>query len=154
MHRCCSRKIQCLLPNHKMPYKNYKHSTRTRSNHQRSINYENEHKMTPNTLQLAKALVAPNNNSTVTCPIEERLNRRRALSRAITLIESRSVDHIHQGDLLLNYLIEARKSSKKKVEEKQNRTGEIKLKYNSQFRIGIAGSPGAGEINGGVVSYF
>lgn len=118
--------------------------------------------MTPNTLQLAKALVTtPYNDSnatTITRPKEERLNRRRALSKAITLIESRSVDHIHQGDLLLNYLIEARKSKEREEEEEEKQnctTGEIKLKNNNnQFRIGIAGSPGAGKINVTVGFFF
>ena len=104
------------------------------------INYEKE--MTSNTLSLAQTITNNNNN----CTEQEKyhnhndnqnLNQRRALSKAITLIESRNVDHIHQGDLLLNYLIEMKKLQQGNDNVKEDRV--------TTFRIGIAGPPGAGK---------
>ena len=108
------------------------------------INYEKE--MTSNTLSLAQTITNNNNNNNNNCTKQEtyhnhndnqNLNQRRALSKAITLIESRNVDHIHQGDLLLNYLIEMKKLQQGNDNVKEDRV--------TTFRIGIAGPPGAGK---------
>ena len=56
--------------------------------------------------------------------------RRRSLSQAITMIESRKPHHVEQANLLLTYLL---------AHENQKRKG-------TSFRLGIAGSPGAGEL--------
>ena len=56
--------------------------------------------------------------------------RRRALSQAITLIESQKPEHQQQSNLLLTCLLG----------DKDNR-----LRKANSFRLGIAGPPGAGE---------
>ena len=108
-------------------------NTTTRSISQ--TKYEKE--MTEKTLAIARAIIAdPNEDENIDGG--RRLNQRRALSKAITLIESRSRDHIFQGDLLLNYLIESNR-----LKENKSCT---KNKKNAPFRIGIAGAPGAGKV--------
>jgi hypothetical protein len=57
--------------------------------------------------------------------------RRRSLSQAITMIESRKPYHVDQANLLLTYLL---------AHENHKRKG-------TSFRLGIAGSPGAGELS-------
>lgn len=67
-------------------------------------------------------------------PLEEvkkhNFARRRSLSQAITMIESRSPTHVKQANLLLTYLL---------AHENHKRKG-------TSFRLGIAGSPGAGKV--------
>lgn len=100
-------------------------------------NNNSQKEMTPNTLAIARSLLAKVGDDDSN---NERLNKRRALSKAITLIESRSMDHIQQGDLLLNYLIEENlRAAKSKKEGCDGYNGERK-----NFRVGIAGAPGAG----------
>jgi hypothetical protein len=57
-------------------------------------------------------------------------SRRRGLSQAITMIESRKPEHQRQASLLLTYLLGHDDNHRRK---------------DSSFRLGIAGSPGAGE---------
>ncbi|CAB9501229.1 aciduria type A homolog, mitochondrial [Seminavis robusta] len=57
-------------------------------------------------------------------------NRRRGLSQAITLIESSHADHQKQSNLLLTYLLGHENNHNRK---------------DRSFRLGIAGSPGAGK---------
>ncbi len=93
--------------------------------------YEKE-MMTTKTLALAQSITSNGGDE------KSILSRRRALSKAITLIESSSYDHMQQGDLLLNYLIGANGKAKEQHNE------DNKQSKNS-FRIGIAGAPGAGK---------
>ena len=65
------------------------------------------------------------------------LQRRMALSKAITLIESKSPLQMRQADLLMNHL--AKKSSSESEREIDNADGQ------ESFRIGICGPPGAGR---------
>ena len=69
------------------------------------------------------------------------IQRRTALSRAITLTESRSPVHHEQANLLLNYLMAQMMSSTEhpSSDSSSNRTPK------STFRVGIAGPPGAGK---------
>lgn len=98
--------------------------------------------MSSKTLDLAYAITNTKNNND---DLPHIINQRRALSKAITLIESRAHDDIRQGDLLLNYLIEVRNrdsiacSCNEQKDEKSSRFNEV------SFRIGIAGAPGAGK---------
>ena len=66
------------------------------------------------------------------------LQRRLALSRAITLIESQSTKHVEQANLLLNDVtcIGGEKAEKRNA---------VLRTRNRAFRIGIAGAPGAGK---------
>jgi len=57
-------------------------------------------------------------------------NRRRALSQAITMIESRNAEHQRQSGLLLTYLL-------------NHENNHVRKK--KSFRLGIAGAPGAGK---------
>ena len=67
---------------------------------------------------------------------------RRALSRAITLVESRKPEHNRQAELLLDYVLEQRR-----VAETNNSNKTFGKKGNAldTFRLGIAGPPGAGK---------
>jgi len=104
--------------------------------------YEKE--MTAKTLALAQSITNRTNGG------DEKsiLTKRRALSRAITLIESRSYHHIQQGDLLLNYLIEANLKVEAEAQKQNNEnchSNNINDNSRPSFRIGIAGAPGAGK---------
>ena len=57
-------------------------------------------------------------------------NRRRSLSQAITMIESRKPEHQRQSNLLLTYLLGQENNHVRKLRS---------------FRLGIAGPPGAGK---------
>lgn len=90
--------------------------------------------MTPSTRRLAEAILsseqeAPNLH-------DGRIRRRMALSKAITLIESRAEMHMRQADMLLNHLL-----------RHSGADGEDLAKNDdlSSFRVGIAGPPGAGK---------
>jgi hypothetical protein len=61
--------------------------------------------------------------------------RRRGLSQAITMIESRKPEHQRQSNLLLTYLLSHDDNHKRK---------------DSSFRLGIAGPPGAGEFGSSI----
>ena len=67
---------------------------------------------------------------------------RRALSRAITLVESRKPEHNRQAELLLDYVLEQRRVSET---NNSNKTFGKKDKALDTFRLGIAGPPGAGK---------
>lgn len=85
--------------------------------------------MTGITRQLARVLSTPDRHAD---PQEEgrlRNQRRFALARAITLVESSAPAQRRQGDLLLTNLLA---SAEKNIES-------------SSFRVGIAGPPGAGK---------
>lgn len=62
------------------------------------------------------------------------MNRRYALSKAITLIESKSPLHREKADLLLNEIFTARQQQ-----------DSSSMKANNSFRVGITGPPGAGK---------
>ena len=135
-HYILKRKLSCWNQNlfrpsvHKIAcYMNKTLSTKT----------AHEHQMTPKTMQLAHAIT---NNEKQHSESYLRVNQRRTLSKAITLIESTSRDHIKQGDLLLNYLLEVRGIDNIKLSESE---GTNKNKDLNSFRIGIAGAPGAGK---------
>ena len=80
--------------------------------------------MSNTTKQLADSILTNHSN-----------NSRLALSRAITLIESKSYKHQIQAELLLNYLINHKNN--------QNINGVDASR--DCFRIGWAGPPGAGK---------
>ena len=61
---------------------------------------------------------------------------RRALSRAITLVESRKPEHNRQAELLLDYVLEQRRVSET---NNSNKTFGKKDKALDTFRLGIAG---------------
>ena len=92
--------------------------------------------MTDNTQRLAEAILSSDNEDAHSSydARDARIRRRMALSRAITLIESRADAHMEQADLLLNYLL--RHSPPDGMNE-----GSSPL----SFRVGIAGPPGAGK---------
>ena len=98
--------------------------------------------MTPTTRRLAEAILssehdAPNLH-------DGRIRRRMALSKAITLIESRAETHMRQADMLLNYLL--RHSDAGDDNEKPSTIQNDVEKNNlPSFRVGIAGPPGAGK---------
>ncbi len=102
--------------------------------------------MTAKTLELAQAITKKRSTTVDATPNESILhfNQRRALSKAITLVESKSCSHIKQGDLLLNYLIETNSSNNVVVGD-DNNTEKNERAVHKSFRIGIAGSPGAGK---------
>mmetsp|Transcript_26873 Transcript_26873/g.33178 ORF Transcript_26873/g.33178 Transcript_26873/m.33178 type:complete len:515 (+) Transcript_26873:190-1734(+) len=121
-----------------------------------------EKEMSPQTRELAESILSSNKTSSTTSTSTSTsiFNQRRALSKAITLIESRSPYHLHQGDLLLNYLIDQKIKAIDQINS--NDTSGVISKDNSctstttttneqmmnqcrQFRIGIAGPPGAGK---------
>lgn len=84
--------------------------------------------MTPNTQKLADTILEPIKSTSESPQITKAMmKQRQALSKAITLIESHSIPHMQQGDLLLNHVIKHQDPSKK------------------AFRVGIAGAPGAGK---------
>ena len=91
--------------------------------------------MTDPTRRLAEAILSSDEDddaySSASGAKDARIKRRMALSRAITLIESRTDTHRKQADLLLNYLL------------RHSNTDEMKGQSNpSSFRVGIAGPPG------------
>ena len=98
--------------------------------------------MTPTTRRLAEAILssehdAPNIH-------DGRMRRRIALSKAITLIESRAETHMRQADMLLNYLL--RHSDADDDDNDKPSTIPDMVRNNlSSFRVGIAGPPGAGK---------
>ena len=99
--------------------------------------------MTNRTAELAnKILVSDAAGSKVSPTSENILQRRLALSRAITLIESKSPKHVEQANLLLNRVTKKYRTA--------TSTGNIEKGNNvetsrSSFRVGIAGAPGAGK---------
>lgn len=140
--------------------------------------------MTPKTKQLAESILAIQRHDTTipsstNSPREgkegqppptngERAQfRRRALAQAITLIESHSLEHMQQADLLLNYVVRniGHKSypppraaaverndfdgnthvqTKTTFCTEENRKSEL-IRRNDIFRLGFAGAPGAGK---------
>ena len=95
--------------------------------------------MTEKTTQLADGILSQN---------------RRALSRAITLVESRKPEHNKQAELLIDYVLEKRRAaaaaSVKNDKENNNNNNDDNIKANQKrmldtFRLGIAGPPGAGK---------
>lgn len=68
----------------------------------------------------------PNENEVTMRSI--RFQRRMALARAITLVESKAAAHRKQADLLLTYLLNSKSQS-----------------HEHSFRVGLAGPPGAGK---------
>lgn len=101
--------------------------------------------MTARTKDLANSIlrVLPDDEESFT------LQRRIALSRAITLIESQSPTHICQANLLLNHVAMSRRKVVKNSTEKSKRNdqhlGNNDNSRNRSFRVGIAGAPGAGK---------
>jgi LAO/AO transport system kinase len=99
--------------------------------------------MTNRTAELAnKILVSDAAGSKVSPTSENILQRRLALSRAITLIESKSPKHVEQANLLLNRVTKKYKTA--------TNTGNVEETNNegtsrTSFRVGIAGAPGAGK---------
>lgn len=78
---------------------------------------------------------------------ETLLQRRLALSRAITLIESQSLKHRDQADLLLNYVTRSRSMLHNAKSREADSGAKIKGKEvkRRSFRVGIAGAPGSGK---------
>ena len=96
--------------------------------------------MTKETKALADALLGVSSAAASTSPSpsnhkRQTLQRRMALAKAITLIESKTIHQMRQADLLMNYL--ARIQS--------NESGACDDAQGSSFRIGISGPPGAGR---------
>jgi len=86
--------------------------------------------MSERTRELADSIVQPNDHSSDKSKIDR---RRLALSKAITLVESRCPEQMHQADLLLKYVLQCQANDSK---TQQNP---------SSFRIGFTGPPGAGK---------
>ena len=101
------------------------------------------HDMTPATRRLAEAILSSENDAPNIH--DGRTFRRLALSKAITLIESRAEVHMRQADLLLNFLL--RHSAIGDDNEKPTSTNSDNTAKDglSSFRVGIAGPPGAGK---------
>jgi len=83
--------------------------------------------MSPSTRRLAEALLSSERDAP-NLP-DGRTRRRLALSKAVTLIESRAEAHVQQADLLLNFLLRHSETTN----------------HLPSFRVGIAGPPGAGK---------
>lgn len=99
--------------------------------------------MTPSTRRLAEAILssehdAPNLH-------DGRIRRRMALSKAITLIESRAETHMRQADMLLNYLLQHSATDDDDDEKPSTMPNDVAKNNLSSFRVGIAGPPGAGK---------
>lgn len=133
-------------------HRTYRRKFHERYNHRQGRNFTSkiskgdqyEKEMTVNTLAIAHGIVGHGDDNHNSRHGAEKLimNQRRALSKAITLIESRSSDHIYQGDLLLNYLMEKTRTK----DDINNGHGKKNTSSSSSsFRIGIAGAPGAGK---------
>mmetsp|Transcript_18070 Transcript_18070/g.37866 ORF Transcript_18070/g.37866 Transcript_18070/m.37866 type:complete len:528 (+) Transcript_18070:109-1692(+) len=89
--------------------------------------------------QLSNDIIDPNSTSeegeNENILSEQMMRRRIALSKAITLVESKSANRRLMGDILLDRL---RQSTRNKVKPKDK-------KCRVPFRLGIAGPPGAGK---------
>lgn len=70
---------------------------------------------------------------------------RRALSRAITLVESRKPEHNKQAEMLIDYVLEKRRAAATKESDNNDISNISKNKMLNTFRLGIAGPPGAGK---------
>ena len=117
-----SRAIRCL---------HFDHSTRTLFTPIESRWLSSTTEMTERTQVLA-ATISGSASSEEESYRSKTLNRRMALSKAITLIESKSPQLMRQADLLMNHLA-----------EKSKEGGNIQ----SSFRVGISGPPGAGKFS-------
>jgi hypothetical protein len=73
-------------------------------------------------------LVNPNQGDDDKLMKSIRFQRRMALARAITLVESKAAAHREQADFLLTYLLNSKSQS-----------------HERSFRVGLAGPPGAGK---------
>jgi LAO/AO transport system kinase len=117
--------------------------------------------MTPSTQQLAYTIVRNTNNY---CESSKQLNDRLsffkemhprvAVSRAITLMESKHPYKKKQGDILLTYLLSLHQSvsptsqlpPSNADERHQNQESTVSLASSSAtLRVGVAGPPGAGK---------
>eukprot|EP00968_Pinguiococcus_pyrenoidosus_P004084 scaffold268_cov236-Pinguiococcus_pyrenoidosus.AAC.27 len=65
---------------------------------------------------------------------------RRALSKAITLVESKRLDHRRQGELLVDSVMQRRR---KALQESMGGASTRRMRHS--LRVGIAGPPGAGK---------
>lgn len=83
------------------------------------------------TQELAKLLVVEDAHEDFHQGHCHTFHQRRALSQAITLIESQKPEHQIEGNHLLSYLLSTENNRKRK---------------SNSFRLGIAGPPGAGEL--------
>lgn len=96
---------------------------------------DNQRIMLDSTRQLADALSGPEDviyNSSSVSSSSHIYKKRLALSKAITLVESKLPRHQEQANLLLHQLM-------------LQRDGNDDDNYTSSFRLGIAGPPGAGK---------
>jgi hypothetical protein len=102
--------------------------------------------MTERTRELADAISAsssspPKNGISVT------LQRRMALSKAITLIESKSPLQMRQADLLMNHLAKKKRTSNSESHINSESHSDCEILHGQEsFRIGISGPPGAGKV--------
>ena len=96
--------------------------------------------MTSRTQKLADSILLPDDADE-----DVIMQRRLALSRAITLIESRSSVHTQQADLLLNYVVQNTHDRLDGEKENVLKKSEVNKQSRSSFRVGIAGPPGAGK---------
>mmetsp|Transcript_19608 Transcript_19608/g.29699 ORF Transcript_19608/g.29699 Transcript_19608/m.29699 type:complete len:420 (-) Transcript_19608:99-1358(-) len=73
------------------------------------------------------------------------MNRRYALSKAITLIESKSPLHREKADLLLSDIFTARQQQQDRDRDRDSSSTTTKASTCNYFRVGITGPPGAGK---------
>lgn len=97
--------------------------------------------MTDRTRLLVEAISKPDHDITPELEIENRMRRRLSLSRAITLVESRSQVHMEQADLMLGSLL----GGAEPVRTGDGSDESSTKSRASSFRLGIAGPPGVGK---------
>ena len=102
--------------------------------------------MTRRTKDLVASIVSTLSDSTSSGVEKETLilQKRVALSRAITLIESQSPTHMQQADLLLNHVVKLRGEKSTHVSGNGDES-DIMEQKGKAFRVGIAGAPGSGK---------
>jgi len=103
--------------------------------------------MTKRTKDLVASILSTPSDSSTSSGVEKEtliLQKRVALSRAITLVESHSATHIQQADLLLNHVVKMR--GEKSIHASGNGDeSDIMEQKRKAFRVGIAGAPGSGK---------
>jgi len=86
--------------------------------------------MTDNTKNLAQCIISKDANTNTNNDENHWMEKRVALSRAITLMESKNLEKKQQGDYLLTYLLSQR---------------DVPMDPSNTLRVGFAGPPGAGK---------
>lgn len=102
--------------------------------------------MTKRTKDLVASILSTPSDNTSSGVEKETLilQKRVALSRAITLVESQSPIHMQQADLLLNHVVKLR--GEKSINGSGNGDeSDIIEQKRKAFRVGIAGAPGSGK---------